>query len=45
MITENTPSETNSFEERLKAIEEIQRCEVKLEKAKEKVEELVTKIL
>ena len=41
----NTPSETNSFEERLKAIEEIQRCEVKLEKAKEKVEELVTKIL
>ena len=41
MITENTPSETNSFEERLKAIEEIQRCEVKLEKAKEKVEELV----
>ena len=45
VITENTPSETNSFEERLKAIEEIQRCEVKLEKAKEKVEELVTKIL
>lgn len=41
----NTPSETNSFEERLKAIEEIQRCEIKLEKAKEKVEELVTKIL
>ena len=38
-------SETTNFEERLKAMEEIQRCEVKLERAKEKVEELVTKIL
>merc|ERR1711959_271117 len=39
------PSETTNFEERLKAMEEIQRCEVKLDRAKEKVEELVTKIL
>ena len=38
-------SETTNFEERLKAMEEIQRCEVKLDRAKEKVEELVTKIL
>jgi hypothetical protein len=48
VVTNFAPShsaETNSFEERLKAIEEIQRCEIKLEKAKEKVEELVTKIL